>query len=65
MVLTYEYRGLADLALLERDMQAAFTFVQKEGATTIASVGASIGALGTTKLRIELPTARKERTILS
>jgi esterase/lipase len=50
MVLTYEYRGLADLALLERDMQAAFTFVQKEGATTIASVGASIGGTHTARL---------------
>ncbi len=50
MVLTYEYRGLADLALLERDIQAAFTFVQKEGATTIASVGASIGGTHTARL---------------
>jgi uncharacterized protein len=50
MVLTYEYRGLADLALLERDMQAAFTFVQKEGATTIVSVGASIGGTHTARL---------------
>ena len=50
MVLTYEYRGLADLALLERDIHAAFTFVQKEGATTIASVGASIGGTHTARL---------------
>jgi uncharacterized protein len=50
MVLTYEYRGLADLALLERDIQAAFTFVRKEGATTLVSVGASIGGTHTARL---------------